>query len=333
MEKLYKNLIPVAIVIAGLFIAVAVIYTNQGGFQFLKKSEVLSSQEVGQKAIDYVNKNLLSQGTTASLVSVSEEEGMYKVRLNVGGKEYDSYATKDGKFFFPEGYKLATTTQATSNDQNNNASKATCETLAKTDKPLLEAFIVSNCPFGLQMQRILYEIEKNIPSLAENIKVEYMGAVQDNKITSMHGDAEAQENLRQICIREEQTNKYWNYVGCYIQAGDTNGCLATANIDQTKLNACVSDISKGIKYAQADFKNQDKYNITSSPTLILNEKQVSEFDFGGRTAEAVKTLLCCGSNTEIDSCSQTLSQDAAATSFSGTYVGSGSSNNAANCGQ
>jgi len=40
----------------------------------------------------------------------------------------------------------------------------------------------------------------------------------NNTIKSMHGAAEAQENLRQICIREEQSGKYWDYVRCYIEA-------------------------------------------------------------------------------------------------------------------
>jgi hypothetical protein len=33
--------------------------------------------------------------------------------------------------------------------------------------------------------------------------------VKNGKIASMHGDEEAKENLRQICIREEQKDKYW----------------------------------------------------------------------------------------------------------------------------
>jgi len=40
----------------------------------------------------------------------------------------------------------------------------------------------------------LGEVIKNVPSFAADIKVEYIGAVADGKITSMHGDAEAQEN-------------------------------------------------------------------------------------------------------------------------------------------
>jgi len=43
----------------------------------------------------------------------------------------------------------------------------------------------------------------------------------------MPEDVEAKENLKQICIREEQSDKYWNYAGCYINGGQ-NHCLVKA---------------------------------------------------------------------------------------------------------
>ena len=77
----------------------------------------------------------------------------------------------------------------------------------------------------------------------------------------MHGPEEAQENLRQICIREEQPAKYWNYISCYMKKttataasgmplGDSTGCQASTGVDTAKLNACVSDPSRGLAYAK-----------------------------------------------------------------------------------
>lgn len=329
-NKLSKILIPLAIVIAGLLVAGALVYINQGKVGE-KASEGTSPQQVAEKAINYINQNVLQQGTTASLVNVTEENGVYKFRLKIGENEYDSYVTKDGKLLFTEGINIEEKKPETSAEQPK-----TCEDIKKSDKPLLEAFVVSNCPYGLQMQRVLYEAVKNIPSLEENIKVEYIGAIEGNKITSMHGDNEAQENLRQICIREEQADKYWSYIGCYIQKGGTEGgtdsCLVSVNVDKTKLNACMTDTTKGLKYAKADFGSQTKYGVSGSPSLFLNGEKVSEFDFGGRTAEAVKTLLCCGFKTEPGTCSQKLTEDSAATGFSETYSQS-SGSSGGSCGQ
>ncbi|MFH1401724.1 MAG: hypothetical protein ABIG40_02065 [Parcubacteria group bacterium] len=316
-----------------LIIAItAVFLTAVGIFYGIKFQGEKEAKQVSDKTITFINENLLSEGTVATFVSMVEESGIYKLKVKVGTQEPEVYITKNGKLLFIQGaidMSPATTTE----DQTGQGAteKATCETLTKTEKPLLAAFVVSACPYGLQMQRILAEIVKNIPSLATAIKVEYIGAIVNNKITAMHGDAEAQENLRQICIREEQASKYWDYVGCYIKAGDSAGCLTTSDVNKTKLNTCMTDATKGIEYAKADFVLSDQYGVTGSPTLVLNGKTVSEFDFGGRTAEAIKTMICCGAQTEPDACSQALTTDSAAASFSEAYTSSGTSDNSASC--
>ena len=209
--------------------------------------------------------------------------------------------------------------------------KLICEDIKKVEKPVLEAFVVSKCPYGLQMQRVLNEIIKNISSLANNIRVEYIGSIENEKITAMHGDEEAQENLRQICLREEQSDKYWKYIDCHIKKGEVENCVAEADIDKAKLDSCLKEDSRGLKYAKEDFDLGKKYNVTSSPTLILNGERASEFDFGGRTAEAVKTLICCGFETQPDFCSQKLNENQAATGFSETYNSSSSSGGQGGC--
>lgn len=323
-----KKLIVVAVAVALIGVG-ALVYANQEklGLNIFWGS---SPQKTAQKAIEYINENVVSQGISASLMSVKKESGVYKIHIEVGGQEYDSYVTPDGKYLFPVVYDMSPVS-AEETESQSGQEKATCEDLKKSDKPILEAFVVSQCPYGLQMQRILYEVVKNIPSLAADIKVEYIGAIEEEKITSMHGDVEAQENLRQICVREEQVDKYWNYIACHIEKGDVEGCLTSANVNKTQLNTCMTDKTKGLKYAEVDFNSQDKYNVSGSPTLFLNGEKVSEFDFGGRTAEALKTLLCCGFSSTPDLCSQKLTEDSAATGFSDTYTGSGSSSENGGC--
>lgn len=100
-----KNLIPVAIIVAGLLIAGALVYLNKGKVTE-KVSETLSPQQAAEKAINYINQNLLTEGTTASLINVVEENGVYKFRLKIGEQEYDSYISKNGKLLFAEGINL-----------------------------------------------------------------------------------------------------------------------------------------------------------------------------------------------------------------------------------
>ncbi len=93
-----KNLIPIAIVAAGVLIAGAIIYINQG-------SGTLSSQAAVEKALNFINESI-EENVTASLIDVTEENNVYKIRLKIGETEYESFITKDGKFLFPTGFSL-----------------------------------------------------------------------------------------------------------------------------------------------------------------------------------------------------------------------------------
>jgi len=50
-------------------------------------------------------------GNTASLLEVVEESGVYKVTVGIADQEYASYASKDGKILFPEGFELVESQQ------------------------------------------------------------------------------------------------------------------------------------------------------------------------------------------------------------------------------
>jgi hypothetical protein len=330
--KWNKKYTPLAIAGVAVIITGALILVNENPNGFLNIFKGLSDQKIAQQSIDYLNKSVLSSTVTATLVSVSQESGLVKIRANIGGTEYDLWATKDGKLLFPEAFlmNLGDNKEVSADTENTEVSAQTCDSLPKSDSPELSAFVVSQCPYGLQMQRILADIVQSAPALASNIKVRYMGSISNGTLSSMHGGEEADENLRQICIRDEQASKYWGYVACYLKAGDSSGCLTSTGVDKTKVSGCMQDIGRGIAYAQKDVDLTSQYSVKGSPTLILDGKEVSEFDFGGRTSESLKSIICCASNSQPGACSSALNTASAATSFSETYSGSGS-NNSASC--
>lgn len=329
-----NNILIAVAIVAILVTGVLILVKSNGKFSF-PSIFGMSDKQIAERVISYINDNKLSN-VPASLVSVSEESGLVKVKIKIGTQEFDSYATKDGKLLFPQAFDMSPKeTKTTENkDTSANSNKASSTSLTKTDKPMLEAFIVARCPYGLQMQRMMADAVKNIPSLAQYVKVEYFGSISSDgkSLVSMHGDSEAKENLRQICIREEQSDKYWSYVACQMKSGDTAGCETSTGVDSSKLDACMSDSNKGIAYAKKDFAAADKYNVSGSPTLVLNSSNVSEFDYGGRTSDAVKSVVCAGFKTQPDFCSTKLNTSDAAASFSATYASTGNSGSTgANC--
>lgn len=335
MFKLNKNSVLIGIAVLGIIITGVLIFADSSSnnvFSFLKLNFFNSPEVIAKKLVDYLNSSALQQGQTATLNSFSEESGVIRVNIKItssaGSKDYNSYVTKDGKLFFPDVLVLDASKSQKPSEQTTKQPPAN---LAKVDKPMLEAYVVSDCPFGLQMQRAMASAIKSVPTLAQYIKVRYIGAIENGIITAMHGDGEAKENLRQICIRDEQQSKYWSYVSCYMQKsagtlpngmpfGDSPSCQASAGIDKAKLNACVLDSKRGLAYAKEDFALDSKYSIQGSPTLILNGSQVSEFDFGGRSADTIRNLICSSSSKVPEFCSTKLDTNQASTSFSPTYA-------------
>jgi len=321
--------VAVAIVGAGYYF-----FKHDGGkanLSVLKFWEA-GDQKIAENAVKYINDNGLASSEVV-LEGHERESGVIKIKIKIGETEYDSYITRDGKYLFPTALEMKTSEEENSENSTATTSASSCEDLTKSDKPELDVYVVAACPYGLQIQRALAQAVSEVPELANYIKVRYIGSVSGNTITSMHGDEEAQENLRQICIRQEQPAKYWSYVSCHIKAGDSTGCLKSVGVNTSTLSACMSDASKGVAYAKEDFDLADKYSVQGSPTLMLGDSNVDESGFGGRSADAIKKIVCCASNSEPSFCSQTLETSSAAVSYSETYSGSGSSNNSASCGE
>lgn len=337
LKKMDKNKALLGVALVGIVVTAFLIFADSGkGFSFSSLNlgfGGLSNEAVAQKAVDYINNNNLSQ-TPASFVAVSSEAGLVKIKIKIGTSEFDSYATKDGSLLFPQAFKMNGETD--NQNANNNTGpteeekKQAAAAITKVDSPMLEAYVVSRCPFGLQMQRAMAEAVRAQPSLGQYMKVRYIGSVSaDGKtITAMHGEAEATENLRQICIREEQPNKYWEYTACQMKAAGTEAsCEKSTGVDSAKLSSCMSTPSKGVAYAKQDFDLNAKFNVSGSPTMILNEALASESSFGGRSADAIKAMICAGSKNEPSFCSTALNTAEAAVSFSAEYAGAGGSGN------
>jgi protein-disulfide isomerase len=295
------------------------------------------TDEIKNKTIpNAVRKVLNSPDTKFEITSVKETSGVYEFELKLQQQAYTSYITKDGKILFTSGVKMdPTDKKAATNTTADAPKKLTVKDLKKSDKPTITAFVVANCPYGIQTQRVFKKVLEEAPGMAQNLIVKYIGAIVNGKITSMHGDEEAKENLRQICIRDEQPELYWPYVNCYMQEGKTESCLATAGVDATKMTACTEDSKRGLAFAQKDFAAGEKLKVSGSPTLVLNDTQVvSEFDFGGRVPNSIKTIVCGGSKTPADYCSKDISTNEVAVSLSVTDEAAsagGTTNSAAGC--
>ena len=210
-------------------------------------------------------------------------------------------------------------------------------TVPKTDKPKVEAFVMSYCPYGFQMQKAVVPV------------IELLGAKADITIKwvyyAMHGQTEVQENTRQYCIQKEQADKYVKYLRCFVASTNTTACQQEAGIDTAKMDTCYAAADK--EFAITDnFNNQSawlsgrypqynvdkaanqQYGVSGSPTLIINGVKASVT----RSADAVKTAVCNAFNTKPSECGTTLSATAEAAGAGAIGAGSGTSAPSAGCG-
>jgi protein-disulfide isomerase len=321
-----KILIPISIMIAGLLVAGALVYINQGKIeQLTSEEEAAAFQKIAEKAINYINENkdALTGGYDASLVSVEEEGDILKIRLKVAEQEYDSYVTKDGKFLFPGGYNLEETQEGAS------AEEGTTPETQKRDAPDVKVFVMSYCPYGLQAQKMFLPVYDLLKDKAE------MGVYFVDYI--MHEKQEIDENLRQYCIQKEQKEKYYDYLMCFVVDDNSEECLSQANIDKTELAACISATDQEYNITgqyndkstwlngyypkfdvHADLNN--KYGVQGSPTVVINDEIVN---LSSRSPEKFKEAVCQAFNTPPSECNQTLSDAAFSPGF-GLETGSSS---------
>jgi len=312
-----KFLIPISIIIAALIISGTIFYLKKQ----TKVSGTLPPKEAAQRAIDFINKNMLPEGMSASLISVKEENGIYKFHFKIQDREFDSYVTKNGKLLFVEGIDL---TQKIATQEK----KQTTE-VQKRDKPDVKLFVMSYCPYGLQMEKALLPVWQILKDKTD-IGIYFVDYI-------MHEKKEIDENLRQYCIQKEEKEKYLTYLSCFVKDGNFEKCLVEAGIDKDRMNSCISKADQEFKISQ-NYNDKStwlngyyprfdvhtdlnkKYGVRGSPTLVINDV-VLEVE---RSPEKVKEAICNAFLNPPSECQQNLSSTPTSPGF-GLDSGSSSS--------
>ncbi len=328
LSKLLLATVILGVVIAGIFLAGKYLFFSQP--KISPEQNILPPEKAAQKAIDFINQNKEMfgiEGAEASLVSVNEENGVYKFKLKIGEKEYDSYVTKNGKLLFVGGIDL-------------DAKIPEPGEIPKSDRPDVKIFVMSYCPFGLQAQKMflpVYDLLKEKVDFGIYF-VSYL----------MHGREEMEENLRQYCIQKEEKEKYRDYLGCFVKEGKFAECLKEAKVNEERLKICTQETDKIFKISEQFTKEgyppfdvhkelNEKYGVRGSPTIVINNSVVvqnRQYCPGGdiactvipdfdRSPEKFKQIICQAFNSPPPECNQKLSESQFSPGFGLEVGGSG----------
>jgi glutaredoxin len=280
---------------------------------------------------------MVQPGTEVSINEVVEEKGLYKIVINLpDDQEFESYMTKDGETFFAQPIDMAEF-EAKANEQGQAADanqQQQAANVPKAEKPKVEAFVMSHCPYGTQIEKGLIPVAKTLGD-----KIDFEIKFVDY---AMHGEKELDEQLRQYCIQEEQNEKFLPYLECFLEDDDSERCLEETGVDVASMESCVASADteyqvkelfadqstwSGGRYPQFNTHKEDneKYGVQGSPTFVVNETKVQV----GRDSQTLLNTICSGFENQPEECNTQLSSAAPSPGFG--WSGTGAANTAASC--
>jgi hypothetical protein len=305
-------------IVTGAFVFVVIGGLVGSLVYFFPKGEEGVPNQV-KKAMDFINEMLKTQGQSANLLSWTEEGGIYKIDLKVGDQQFQSFVTKDGRYLFPYAIDLTKKIEQPKETEESETQQVQVE---KREKPDVKLFVMSYCPFGLQMEKALLPAWQLLKDKTD-IGIYFVSYL-------MHGKKEMEENLRQYCIQKEEKEKYLAYLECFLKDGNFENCLKETGINQDKLNSCQSATDKEFKISESFTETgyppfnvhqdlNEKYGVRGSPTLVINDQVVNVT----RSPEKVKQAICDAFLNSPAECQQKLSEETTSPGF-GMATGSSS---------
>jgi|GEM_PF-7077590 len=292
----------------------------------------IGAEKAADQAINYINDNLLQPGSTATLNSVEEINDVYEINMSIGGKEYLSYISLDGKMLFTNGIDMSVEIPQ---EEAVTAPETSTLNLTKVAKPKMTVWIESRCPFGVQAANGITRVYDILKGKAD-LEVRYMVTDNNGEIVAMHGAEELAEDRRHICVREEQGyDVFMKYLRCYAETGATTECESKSGVDSAKLSKCVTE--KSTEYLKKDASDWRTIYVpkggSGSPSFFLNDFKINEYEKtqNGRAPENLKSIICNNMITLADSCSSALPTNNPPRGFGIIESGATTGDSAASC--
>jgi len=320
----YQNYWAISTIILAT-ILIATLLTNGAG-----TSTTITPEEAGRKVLEFAK----NQGAEAELISASDGDSLYEIILSIEGQEVPVYVTKDGKTLVPQPIPLETKETLISDTPAQQTPAPT--NIPKSDKPIVEAFVMAYCPYGTQIEKGLIPV---VQALGDKIDFQIKFVYY-----AMHPtQGEVEEQLNQYCIQEEQNNLFIDYLTCFLTEGDGEGCLTETKIDKAKLATCVAatdeefnvianleDKSSWLsgRFPKFDIHKADneKYSVGGSPTLVINGVTAQ----AGRDSVSLLSAICGAFNVAPEECDTQFEAVSPSPGFG--WSTTETANNAAACG-
>ncbi|GEM_PF-499467 len=273
--------------LTGLALILLMVSVFTHGFTFSDKASVTGAatvtlQEAEQKALTYVNTQLLQSPFQATVKSSEELDTLYKVTLAVAGQTVDSYVTKDGKLFFPQALDLNApradnpTKGAASGTATAKAMDVSVDddpVLGNADAPVtIVEFSDYQCPF---CSKFFTETEGQLRK--DYVETGKVKLVYRDFPLEFHPEAEPAA-LAADCANEQ--GKFWEYHDLLFtnqaELSDANykKWAADLGLDTQKFNKCYKNLQY-LDEVKKDLADGQKYGVSGTPAFFINGKMIS----------------------------------------------------------
>jgi len=314
-EKIRENPWSVSTFILGILVIILLVTTFSGGLT----GNVISANNAGDKVVNFLNKYLtLDNGITLKSVEEDLDMGIYIVKVDYKNSTIPTYLSYDGKYIdWGVGminidsyikYINSKTSSSTSSNQQ--------EKVPKTEKPSVELYIMSFCPYGNEAEKTMQSVYDLLKDKV-NWSIHFIVSVTGNTVNSLHGQTEVIENEREACVIKNYGVGTWFTFANYVNnnCGSNGSCwqdaARVANVDVNNINSCVT--SSGLDLMKAEEAASDAAGANGSPTLIINGVNSNAvYQYGN--SEAYKGAICEAFKDVPTQCSQKLSSSTTSSS-------------------
>ena len=266
----------------------------------------ISEKEAGDIVINFAE----VQGLEASLVGVKYENGLYQVTVTIQDQDVPVYLTSDGKGLIPsQPIPIAEVLAQAQQRQAAPTQQAPAPTeVPKSDKPKVELFVMSFCPYGNRGEDTLLPVYELLKDKVD-WNINYIVSVSGDKVSSLHGQPETDQNIREVCVKNEYgLDKFWEFI-TYVNenCGRDGSCWEDGakeiGLDENKIQSCLEN--EGLELMKNEAAISGAAGASGSPTMLVNGVK-TDVVYQYENSEAYKEAICSAFTEAPEECSQAL---------------------------
>ena len=164
--------------------------------------------------------------------------------------------------------------------------------LSESGSARLEFYVMSQCPYGTLVEDSIIDVLETMGDSLD-FTIDYIASdLGDGKFSSLHGQPEVDENIRQLCAMKYNPDEYMDFIICQnkdiMNADKTfEKCADSAGLDYDSINACFES-GEGADLLSESIKKAEAREARGSPTIYLDGEAYD----GKRDSDSFLKAIC-----------------------------------------